>query len=222
KIQNSSYMGRDRDNAFVPYSTYTNTFSSRRQVNRFICRAKRPIDTPEMTKEIYRVLGRKYKFDPTDKDALWMWDTTEAERFIFYFCLGFQIFLGLGGVMTLLVGGIGVANIMYIVVRERRREIGIKSALGATPATIQMQFMIETFFIVAIGGLTGFAISYGVVSVFQSPLIAGKIAEYVGVPEINPLVAGLAITVLGLIGLAAGWSPARRAANTDPVQALEF
>ena len=221
KIQNASYMGRDRDNIFIPFSTYQETFNTRVTINRFICRAGRAIDTPFMRDEIYRVLGRKYHFDPTDEEALWMWDTTEMEQFMFYFFLGFQIFMGVGGLLTLLVGGIGVANIMYVVVRERRREIGIKSALGATPRTILMQFMTETFFIVLIGGVTGFAISYGVVSLFQSPLLEG-LHEYIGIPEINPVVSGAALAVLGLVGFAAGWSPARRAASIDPVQALEF
>ena len=113
------------------------------------------------------------------------------------------------------------ANIMYVVVRERRKEIGIKTALGATPNTILLQFMTETLFIIAIGGATGFAISYGIVEVFQSPMLE-KLHEYIGIPEINPLVAGSALIVLGLVGFAAGWSPARRAASIDPVQALEF
>jgi putative ABC transport system permease protein len=221
KTQNSAYMGRDRGSAFIPFSAYSEIFSGRIYVNRFICRAARAVDTPRMKKDIYKVLGRKYKFDPTDEEALWMWDTTEGQQFMTYFFLGFQIFLGIGGLLTLLVGGIGVANIMYVVVRERRREIGIKTALGATPNTILLQFMTETFFIVAIGAITGFAISYGVVEIFQSPLLE-NIHKYVGKPEINPLVASCAMITLGLVGFAAGWSPARRAASIDPVQALEF
>ncbi len=221
KTQNSAYMGQDRGSAFIPFSAYSEIFSGRIYVNRFICRATRAVDTPRMKKEIYKVLGRKYKFDPSDKEALWMWDTTEGQQFMFYFFLGFQIFLGIGGLLTLLVGGIGVANIMYVVVRERRKEIGIKTALGATPNTILLQFMTETFFIVAIGAATGFAISYGVVELFQSPLLEG-IHKYVGKPEINPLVASFAMITLGLVGFAAGWAPARRAASIDPVQALEF
>ena len=221
KTQNSAYMGRDRGSAFIPFSTYSEIFSGRKYVNRFICRANKPINTPRMKDDIYKVLGRKYKFDPSDEEALWMWDTTEGEQFFFYFFLGFQIFLGIGGLLTLLVGGVGVANIMYVVVRERRKEIGIKTALGATPRTILFQFMTETFFIVALGAVTGFAISYGVVEICQSPLLE-EMHKYVGKPEINPLVASCALITLGLVGFAAGWSPARRAASIDPVQALEF
>jgi len=220
KTQNSAYMGRDKDGAFIPFSTSKEIFGFR-NVNRFICRAEKPIHTPLMRIEIYRILGRKHKFDPEDEEALWMWDTTEGEQFMYYFFLGFQIFLALGGSLTLLVGGIGVANIMYVVVRERRRELGIKAALGATPHMILLQFMMETFLIVTLGGITGFILSYGVVGVFSSPMLE-NLQKYIGIPEINPLVAASAVGVLGLVGFAAGWAPARRAANMEPVQALEF
>ena len=220
KTQNSSYMGQDKDGAFIPFSTSREIFGFR-TVNRFICRAENAIHTPLLRKEIYRILGRKHKFDPEDEEALWMWDMTEGEQFMFYFFLGFQIFLALGGALTLLVGGIGVANIMYVVVRERRRELGIKAALGATPNTILLQFMMETSLIVALGGITGFILSYGVVGVFSNPMLE-NLQKYIGIPEINPLVALSAVGVLGLVGFAAGWAPARRAANMDPVRALEF
>jgi len=221
KSQDSAYMGRDRDNAFIPFTTYNDTFSWRRTVNRFICRAQNPTDTPRMKKEIFKVLGRKYKFDPEDEEALWIWDTTEMEQFFFYFFLAFNLFLGIGGVLTLLVGGIGVANIMYVVVRERRRELGIKAAVGATPRTILFQFLTETFIIVAIGGTTGFLLSIGIIEVYKSPIFE-NIHQYVGTPVLDPLVTSIAVGILGLVGFAAGLAPARRAANMDPVQALEF
>ena len=110
---------------------------------------------------------------------------------------------------------------MYIVVRERRREIGVKMALGASPRMILMQFMVETFMIVGLGGALGFGFSWGVVRLFTTPLLAFA-TKYIGVPTINPLVAAITITVIGLIGFAAGFAPARRAARMNPVQALEF
>ena len=82
------------------------------------------------------VLGRQYKFDPTDKDAVFIWDTAEFDKFIFYFFLAFNIFMGLIGSFTLGVAGIGVANIMYIVVQERIKEIGVKRAVGAPKRAI--------------------------------------------------------------------------------------
>ena len=81
--------------------------------------------------------------------------------------------------------------------------------------------MMETSLIVALGGITGFILSYGVVGVFSNPMLE-NLQKYIGIPEINPLVALSAVGVLGLVGFAAGWAPARRAANMDPVRALEF
>jgi len=220
KIQGDRYMAEDAESAFTAYSTFRETFGAR-YVDRFVCRAADPLHTEKMKEEIYRVLGAKYKFDPTDKQALWMWDTTEIDQVMTYFFLSFNIFLALGGILTMLVGGIGVANIMYVVVRERRRELGIKAALGATPLTIMMQFLLETFLIVFAGGVLGFAFSYGVIRIFQSPMLE-QVTQQVGKPVFNPQVAISAILLLGLVSFAAGWSPARRAANMDPVQALEY
>ncbi len=221
KIQTSSYSGgTDGNKITIPYTTFKAMFGNQ-YVGRFILRASDPLQTDAMIKEINQVLGRKYRFDPSDDRAIWMWDTTDGEKFMHYFFLGFNMFLALGGFLTLLVGGIGVANIMYIVVRERRREIGIKMALGATPRTILLQFMIETLCIVGVGGTIGFAFSYAVVGVFRSPMLE-QATKFIGYPAINPFVALSAIVVLGIIGFAAGFAPARRAASLDPIQALEF
>ena len=220
KMQGDRYMATDAESAFTAYSTFRETFGAR-YVDRFVCRAIDPLHTEKMKEGIYQVLGDKYKFDPTDKEALWMWDTTETDQFMTYFFLSFNIFLALGGMLTMLVGGIGVANIMYVVVRERRRELGIKAALGATPLTIMMQFLLETFLIVLVGGVLGFAFSYGVIRIFQNPMLE-QVTQYIGKPVFDPPVAMSAILLLGLVSFAAGWSPARRAANMDPVQALEY
>src|SRR5207247_54026 len=78
--------------------------------------------------------------DPQDKDALAFWDTSEWETRFGKMFVAFNVFFAIVGSFTLLVGGIGVANIMYIVVRERTREIGVRRAVGATRADIMRQF----------------------------------------------------------------------------------
>ncbi len=220
KIQNNMYSGPDADSGFIPYSTYAAMYDAR-QCDNLLFRAKNPAWTDHMIDEVYRLMARKYSFDPTDRHAIWVWNTAEGDKFTYYFFLGFKIFLGAGGFLTLLVGGIGVANIMYIVVRERRREIGVKMALGASPRMILMQFMVETFLIVGLGGAMGFGFSWGVVRLFTTPVLAFT-NKYIGIPTIDPVVAAITITVIGLIGFAAGFAPARRAARMNPVQALEF
>jgi putative ABC transport system permease protein len=124
--------------------------------------------------------------------------------------------MGVIGGFTLAVGGIGVANIMYIVVQERTKEIGVKRAVGARRSTILMQFMVETFFIVAIGASAGFGIAVLVTIGLQYI----PIKEFVGTPEISVGVALTTVIVLGAIGFVAGLLPARRAASLNVVDCL--
>src|SRR6266516_3560399 len=100
-------------------------------------------------------MARTYKFDPLDKDALGFWDTSEWETRFEKMFVAFNVFFAIVGSFTLLVGGIGVANIMYIVVRERTREIGVRRAVGATRTDILRQFFAEALMIVTMGAMLG-------------------------------------------------------------------
>ena len=215
KTQNSSYNSRDQDRIFIPASSFTSVFGAFRLTN-IIYQVKDPTLGEETADEARAVLGKKYKFDSTDKDAVWIWDTTRFDKFIFYFFLGMNIFLGLIGSFTLGVAGIGVANIMFIVVQERVREIGIKRAVGAKRSNILFQFFMETFFIIFLGSSIGFLFAVGIIQGLQFI----PIKEFVGTPELSLQVVGVTVTVLGIIGLAAGLLPARRAANLDVVECL--
>ena len=216
KAQDSSYSGRDKDKAFVPESTYRGLFTER-YVDNFIFQAKNAADVPDVTRRVYEILGRRLKFDPKDKEAIGMWDTTEGEKFFRVFFGVFRAFLGIIGSFTLIVGGIGVSNIMYVVVEERTREIGVKLAVGAKPRFILTQFLIETMTLTAVGGFLGFLITLGVIAVFPAQL-----DEYVGTPEASGVVILTTAALLGVIGLAAGYFPARRASQLDPVVALKL
>ncbi|HEY4613130.1 MAG TPA: ABC transporter permease [Bacteroidota bacterium] len=215
KTQNSSYNARDQDRIYVPASTYASVFGSIRLTN-IIYQVKDPTLGEETANEVRSVLGRRYKFDPTDKDAVWIWDTTSWDKFFFYFFLGFNIFMGLIGSFTLGVAGVGVANIMYIVVQERIKEIGIKRAVGAKRGNILSQFFLETFFIIFLGSSIGFLIALGIIQVLQFI----PIKDFVGTPVLSMEVVIATVSILGLIGLAAGLMPARKAANLDVVECL--
>ena len=146
-----------------------------------------------------------------------MWDTTEQEKFFRVFFGVFRAFLAIIGSFTLLVGGIGVSNIMYVVVEERTREIGVKLAVGAKPRFIQTQFLVETLTLTAVGGALGFLITLGVMAVFPASL-----DEYVGTPEASPVTIVTTTILLGIVGLVAGYFPARKASLLDPVVALKL
>jgi len=216
KSQDSSYSGRDKDKAFIPDTTFASLFN-RQYVDNFIFQATEASLVPAATRQVYEVLGRRHQFDPNDEEAIAMWDTTEAEKFLSVFFGTFRAFLGIIGSFTLIVGGIGVSNIMYVVVEERTREIGIKLAVGAKPRFVQFQFLTETLTLTAAGGLLGFLITVGIIAVFPTSL-----DEYVGTPQASPLVIGTTTLLLGLIGLVAGYFPARRASLLDPVVALKL
>jgi putative ABC transport system permease protein len=217
KDQDSSYSGRDQDKAFMPDTTYRGLFSER-YVSNFIFQAKEASLVPVVTRKVYEILGKRHDFDPKDKEAIGMWDTTEGEKFLGTFFLTFRAFLGIIGSFTLMVGGIGVSNIMYVVVEERTREIGVKLAVGAKPRYIMGQFLIETLTLTAIGGILGFIVTLVVLGIF--PLL--KLDEYIGRPEASAVVLLTTSSLLGLIGLVAGYFPARRASLLDPVQALKL
>ncbi|MDB4950784.1 MAG: hypothetical protein JWM27_3433 [Gemmatimonadetes bacterium] len=217
KQQNSSYAERDQNRIFVPASTFQSLWGDT-HVRPILYRARGAAQADQVKTAVYEVLGRRYRFDPTDKDALNVWDTNEELKFMSYLFLGFNIFLGIVGSFTLIVGGIGVANIMYVVVRERTREIGIRRALGARRKTILTQILLETFAIVAVGAVLGILVSN--LLVWLASL--APIQDQVGTPTISPLVMGTTLALLALIAFLAGLFPARRAANLDPVECLRY
>ena len=216
KPQDSSYSGRDKDKVFIPSSTYR-ALTGEKYVDNIVLQAVNADDTKGVIERLRIAFGNRLRFDKDDKEALSIWDTTEQFQFFDIFMLSFNAFLGIIGVLTLIVGGIGVSNIMNVIVEERTREIGIKMALGAKGRWILTQFLLETMLVTALGGAIGFAISYGLCAVFpEGP------QEFVGKPELSPLVAILTAAALGIVGLIAGYFPAREASKLDPVVAMKL
>jgi len=215
KTQNSSYNSRDQDRAFIPASTFRSIFGDR-YLNNLIYRPSDPDRSPAIKASMFQILGRKHRFDAKDEDALGVWDTNDMDRMLKYFFIGFNVFMGVIGSFTLTVGGIGVANIMYVVVRERTREIGIKRSVGATRRSIMGQFFAETLAIVGTGATIGFVVAVGLVKLLGML----PVEEYVGRPEISGTVALTTILLLLAIAVLAGFFPARRASRLDPVECL--
>lgn len=215
KTQNSSYSARDQDRAFIPASTFSTMFGTDR-LNNIIYTVYNPTQSEQITQQVREAMGRKHRYASTDKDALGIWDTNEFWSFMYYFFVGFNVFLGIIGFFTLAVGGIGVANIMFVVVQERMKEIGIRRSVGAKRRTIMIQFFSETFMIVGLGALLGYGIGWGIVELMQNI----PIREFVGAPVFSPIVGMVALCVLTLIGLVAGFLPAVRASRLDIVECL--
>jgi putative ABC transport system permease protein len=217
KSQDSSYGGRDKDKAVVPSTTFKAMYGPER-IDNFIFQVLEPQKVKAAKKKVLAAVAQRHRFDPTDEEAIGLWDTTEGVKFIDTFFLAFRAFLGIVGTLTLVVGGIGVSNIMNVAVEERTKEIGIKMALGARRRYVVGQFLFETLFLTLVGGSLGFLISWGICAVF--PQFGVK--EYVGDPVISFQVAAITTSILGAIGLLAGYFPARAAANLRPVEALKM
>jgi putative ABC transport system permease protein len=215
KKQNSSYGSRDSAAAIIPATTFSSVFGTN-YINNIVVKGRNPREHENLKKRMLQVFAKKYKFHPEDKEAVWVWDVAESEKMFQAIMLGFNLFLGIVGAFTLIVGGIGVSNIMNVVVEERTREIGLKMALGAKKRYVLSQFLFETLLITLVGGAIGLAISAGIIAVFPE----SSISEQIGRPAFSLQVALITVALLGLIGFLAGFAPARRAANLNPVEAL--
>ena len=123
---------------------------------------------------------------------------------------------------TLIIAGVGVANIMFVVVKERTREIGLKMAVGARRKHIIVQFIFESLFISFLGGGLGITISSAIVFGVQSLNLQGGAGDFLGHPEIAPIAVAITVGVLGFIGLLAGIFPAIKASRVDPVESLRY
>ena len=219
KTQNSNYNGqRDERCAFIPWTTYSSLYGFK-YVSNFIFR---PLDlgrSKAVTEDVKKHFAKLVGFSPADPDAISIWDTLDFEKQFTTFFLAFTVFLGIIGSFTLLVGGVGVASIMRVVVDERTREIGVKLAVGARRRTILWQFFSESLVIMLLGGLVGFGLSAGALRATKA-FPAGGFTDFVGIPVLNPLVIISTVLILLVIGVVAGMIPARTAASTDPIEAL--
>ncbi len=215
KLQDSDYDGVDETRICIPATTHERVFG-RRYIDDFLFRAADPAQTAAAIEGVHQVLGRRLGFHPEDDGALLLWDTTENDNVRKYIFLAMDVMLGGAGLFTLLVGAVGVGNLMFLLVRQRTREIGIQMAVGARPRWVQEEVLVQTLILVTLGGVAGFAGAWVVAAAVR----ASPLTENLGHPYISSGVAAGTVALLGAVGLLAGWFPARRAANLDPGRAL--
>jgi putative ABC transport system permease protein len=224
KIQTSMNNGPDSRRAIMPYSTFRTIYGNER-VNSIVLRPVDPALQVVVKKEIFRVLARKYHFHPDDERTLFIWDFIENEKMSRKIGIGMSIFLFSVGFMTLLIAGVGVANVMYVVVKERTHEIGIRMAVGAPRRVILAQVIFESLLLAFLGGGIGMMLSWLVITgVRMIPQESGGMGamQFLGRPVLSVFTMMVTAGILALIGLVAGFFPARRAASVDPVESLRY
>lgn len=215
KIQNSSYSQRDFDRAFIPATTMSVMLGTD-YISAMLYTPSDPALAASIKDQVYDVMALRHRFDSSDQDAIGIWDTNEFWAFINLLFFGINGFLALIGFFTLAVGGIGVANIMFVVVQERMKEIGIRRSAGAKRHHIMNQFFLETFMIVGIGAAAGYTTGWLLIKASQQI----PIQEFVGTPYFSPEIGLIAFVVLSIVGFASGLLPAWRASRLNVVECL--
>jgi putative ABC transport system permease protein len=222
KTQMGMYGGPDKEHAVIPISTFASQWG-RQRLSNIVFQVDSPDLMADAIERFANALSARYRFDPTDEQVMDVWDIANMAKVLGNVFLGFQYFLGIVGALTLLVGGIGVANIMYAVVKEKTKEIGVQMALGARRGWVTGPLVLQGLAYTLLGGLLGIVISVVLITLIGLLPTEGVDAlAFLGMPTLSWQIAAATAAVLGLIGTLAGYFPARRAASIDPAETLRY
>ena len=210
-----------RSPVFVPLSAAQRVFNAQREVDKIMFSfSDGSIVGSKMVQErAVHALARRHNFDPTDDRALWKSNNVENVATVSNIFGAITAFLWFVGIGSLIAGIVGIGNIMLIVVKDRTKETGIRKALGATPAKVVGQIMLEALFVTSIFGFIGLASAVGLLELLAS-VIPGT--QFFRNPTIDIGVAVKALFALILSGALAGFFPARKAAAIRPIEALRY
>ena len=211
----SGGMGQDQDDTvFVPYTTAMERLAGQNYLNMIYVLGKSDYDLNNIQADIDNLLRVRHKISSKDNVDFQISNMATIMETVSQTTGSITLFLGAIAAISLLVGGIGIMNIMLVSVTERTREIGVRKALGATFQTIMTQFLIEAVAISLLGGFIG--VAFGIVSAYG-------VANAMGMPTvISGATILLAFGFSMMIGLGFGLYPARKAAKLNPIDALHY
>lgn len=217
--QNEASIGGRLDNAVViPATTMRRAFNMGDNVDFFIYTASDGHSPKDIEPYIWRTVRAHHPLNPADDEAMWMLDVSEQFSMIDNLFTGISILALFVGIGTLLAGIIGVGNIMWIIVKERTQEIGIRRAIGATPRDIIAQILSESVILTTIAGVTGICFAAIVLAVTDTltydPMTGSAHFQ---------LMFSHAVTIMitfMVLGTAAGLIPAIKAMRIKPIEAL--
>ncbi|HEV2063269.1 MAG TPA: FtsX-like permease family protein, partial [Thermoanaerobaculia bacterium] len=222
KTQTNSYGSQDKGHAVIPITTFKALFG-RDKLWVLVFHTARPEDMEAALDRANIVMAARYGYDPKDEHVWGIWNTVKGQDVSRKIFLGMKIFFGIIGALTLIIGCVGVANIMYAVVKERTREIGVKMALGARHAWITAPFLLEGLIYTMLGGLSGAVLAITIVTLLDMiPQDSAQVLEFLGKPTLSWPIGAATVAILGTAGLLAGYFPARRAAAIDPAATLRY
>jgi putative ABC transport system permease protein len=222
-------------NAYMPLSTAQMIFNGSNRIHNLALtiNAETLQESQAIEDQIRNVLGRQHKFDPKDEGAIGLFNKLEAYIQTMKIFQAIKIFIWIIGIGTLIAGIVGVSNIMLIVVKERTKEIGIRKAIGASPASVIGLILLESIMITTVAGYIGLVMGTGLMEMInyfmvQSASAAAAAAENGGRagesvflnPTVDFNIAVSATVLLIVAGAIAGYIPAKRAASIKPIVAL--
>ncbi|NEW82135.1 MAG: ABC transporter permease [Mariniphaga sp.] len=216
--------GRTEESVSIPFTTMLQTYNMGNQVHFLAITAKTGIPVSVVEEKVKEFIKKKHSIAPTDLQALSSVNIEKEFKQMSGLFLGIQILTWIVGVGTLLAGVIGVSNIMLVIIKERTKEIGVQRALGASPAVIIKQIMLESVVLTTVAGYLGLSLGVGLLELVSRALQAqvtkpGDEVFFTN-PEVSLTVAFSALVVLIIAGLFAGMIPASRAIQIKPIDAL--
>jgi putative ABC transport system permease protein len=205
---------------FIPFTTFAKSFNTADEVGWMAITAIDETSITALKPQIISIIKKRRDVHPDDERAIGNFDKAEIfERFTGLFDI--LTFVGyFVGALILFSGGIGISNIMLIVVKERTNEIGIRRALGATPWNIKSQILQESLVLTVIAGLAGIAAAAGFIYIMNTVLAQGGPVDNFANPTVDIRVILIALIILIISGLLAGFIPASRATQVKPIDAL--
>ena len=208
-----SSMGRDQDDAVVmPLSTVQRRLTGSQDVSFIMVSVKKGVSISRAMEQIKTLMRERRKIGDGEDDDFNVMDTRQIAETLTSTTRVLTMLLGAVAAVSLLVGGIGIMNIMLVSVTERTREIGIRLAIGALEGEVLLQFLIEAVVLASLGGILGIAWAAGA---------SAALAKVLKVPFLfNPGINALSFLFSAGIGVVFGYFPARRAAHLDPIEAL--
>lgn len=209
----------NNNSAFIPLSTYGNMFNEGSKVDVFSIVSKPQADLKVVEDEVKNVLKEKYKVSPEDTNAFGSFNLGKEFIKLTGFLTGMQLLTIIVGTLTILAGVIAISNILLITVKERTKEIGIRRALGAKPAEVRNQILLESVVITLSSGIIGFILGLLLLMGLDA-LTKDQDAFPFYNPTVNYGNVAAAMSVMVLLGLIIGMIPAQRAVKVRPIEAL--